>query len=598
MKKFLRNRKNGTSPKKTDEKCQFGLDRRHLPVYNKNNKDSDQKARNRRKGNRMDIGKKLRKVILTVIVIVAALVPTMIAIAKYHSVEKTPVKEGSVSSMKLILPDGTEKTYDGKTLCEEPSIGEDAIGYFMRLHGNAGEIMEIPDLEPGKFEKVKAVYTSYKKEYNYTYYFTSDSSYAYYTDNDGKSYRIAEPDALAFLQSSFAESLYASSVPPMMKIGEETVLPTGMKWYYQSYNDVYRETEGIALAEGIPSFRMQGTLGLSFDLEPDYLNIVMKNGDTVAYEGQLSGIRPELFTENATYSVEIDARWYQVDTRTGHGEATYRIDETVLAPVVFSIADKEVLPGEFIVISAKNAVDPESILFSCEPAITASPVFLRDGEDYCRALLPIGIGESGKTFRITLKYGDSTETFEVKSKDYQYTPFNNFDMNYDTAVLRSAANEQAFYDELRSVLSSASEPRRFTSEPLDLPPTSGYIRYGFGRTCEVKATAVSFVSPFTHYINLSARPDVTAVADGKVVYVGKTALTGNTVVIDHGLGLKSVYCCMGEPSAAVGNIVKRGDIVGTIGKSGFTEYTGFAFGLYVFDTPVGPFSAQDEGILF
>ncbi|MCQ2424803.1 MAG: M23 family metallopeptidase [Lachnospiraceae bacterium] len=546
----------------------------------------------------MDIGKKLRKVIITVIVVVAALIPTMIAIAKYQSVEKTPVKEGSVSSMRLTLPDGTEKTYDVDTLCEEPSIGEDAIGYFMRLHKNAGEIMEIPDLEPGRTAVVKAVYTSYKKEYEYTYYFTSDSSHAYYTDSDGKCYRVTEQDALAFLQSSFAETLYASSVPPMMKIGEETVLPAGMKWYYQSYDDVFRETEGIPLASSVPSFLLQGPLGLVFDLEPDYLNVVMKNGGTVAYEGQLSGIRPELLTENATYSVEIDARWYQTDLRTGYGEATYRIEETVLAPVVFSIADTEVLPGEFIVISAKNAVDPEGILFSCEPAITASPVFLRDGEDYCRALLPIGIGESGKTFRIKLKYGETEQIFEVKSKDYQYTPFNNFDMPYDTAVLRSAANEQAFYDELRAVLSSASEPRHFTSEPLELPPTSNYIRYGFGRTCEVKATAVIFVSPFTHYIYLGARPDVTAVADGKVVYVGRTAMTGNTVVIDHGLGLKSVYCCMGDPSVTVGSTVKRGDKVGTIGKTGFTEYTGFAFGLYVFDTPVGPFSAQDEGILF
>ena len=546
----------------------------------------------------MDIGKKMRKAIITAIVIAAALVPTAIALATYSSAEKTPVKEGSVSSMKLVFPDGTEKTFDRETRCEEPSIGENAIRYFMELHKNAGEISEVPVLEPGKSMTVKAVYTSYKKEYNYTYYFTSESAHAYYKDYDGKSYRIADKDALAFLQSSYAESLYASSVPPVMKIGSETVLPSGMKWYYQSYDDVFRETEGIALASSVPSFRMQGNPGVSFDLEPDYLNIVMKKGDTVLYEGQLSGIRPELFTENAAYTVDIDARWYHVDTRTGYGEATYRIEETVLAPVIFSIADTEVLPGEFIVISAKNAVDPEGIIFSCEPALTDSPVFLRDGDDYCRALLPIGIGESGKTFRITLKYGETTQTFEVKSKEYQYVSFSNFDMNYDTASLLSTANVQSFYEELNGVLSSASEPRHFTGEPLDLPPTIGYIRIGFGRDLDLKMTGASLTSPFTYYINLGSHPDVTAAADGKVVYVGKTAFSGNTVVIDHGLGLKSVYCCMGDPAVTVGSTVKRGNIVGTIGKSGFVEYTGYAFGLYVFDTPVGPFSAQDEGILF
>ncbi len=541
----------------------------------------------------MEIGNKVKKILIWVVVAVIAVIPTVIAVTSYRSVEKAPVSDRSVSQLKLVLPDGNEKVYDRKTLCEEPSIGEDAVAYFLKVNANAEEVKELPDLDPEKTAVYRAYYTGYRKEYPYVYYFTSDSAYAFYQDYEGKVFRIAEKDALAFLQSSFAECLYASSVPPVMRIGDQTVVPAEMRWFYKSYNDVYRETE-IDVTDVVSSFVMRGTPGLKFDIAPDYLNVVIKKGGVTVYDGQLDKLDLSSFTENADYTVDIKAKWYEDATRSGYGEATYRISETILAPAEFEVKDRDIRPGEFVVLSAKNIVDPADIVFTCEPAITASPVFLKDG-DWYRALLPFGLEEGGKTYRITMTFEDVTASCDIVLEDKTFGS-TAFDMGSATAALRSAANEKAYLDALHGVLTSTGEPRHFEHDSFSLP-ADGNIRAGFGRYCTVNATGVKYRNPWVSYINLGTGASVGAAMDGKVVFVGTTEMSGNTVVIDHGLGLRSVYCCMGVPAVAVGAEVKKGDALGPTGTSGFSDMLGYSFGLYVFETPVSPYLAQD-GIIF
>ncbi len=59
---------------------------------------------------------------------------------------------------------------------------------------------------------------------------------------------------------------------------------------------------------------------------------------------------------------------------------------------------------------------------------------------------------------------------------------------------------------------------------------------------------------------------VSAAADGTVISV-KKGTYGNTVTIDHGNGLSTVYAQLGEVSVAEGDTVASGDVIGTIGDS-------------------------------
>lgn len=68
--------------------------------------------------------------------------------------------------------------------------------------------------------------------------------------------------------------------------------------------------------------------------------------------------------------------------------------------------------------------------------------------------------------------------------------------------------------------------------------------------------------------------NVLAVYDGTIESVNTEFLTGTTVVIDHGDGLKTVYNSLTDgESVTVGQQVKAGDVIGTVSATNRQEYS-------------------------
>jgi hypothetical protein len=63
---------------------------------------------------------------------------------------------------------------------------------------------------------------------------------------------------------------------------------------------------------------------------------------------------------------------------------------------------------------------------------------------------------------------------------------------------------------------------------------------------------------------------VVAPADGVVVLAGPPmfSLEGNLVIIDHGLGMNSAFLHLASTAVREGQVVKQGDMIGTVGASG------------------------------
>jgi murein DD-endopeptidase MepM/ murein hydrolase activator NlpD len=61
---------------------------------------------------------------------------------------------------------------------------------------------------------------------------------------------------------------------------------------------------------------------------------------------------------------------------------------------------------------------------------------------------------------------------------------------------------------------------------------------------------------------------VIAENDGKVVYADNIGIYGNVVILDHGLGLFSLYAHLSSIGVALGQAVKRGDPIGRTGETG------------------------------
>ena len=62
---------------------------------------------------------------------------------------------------------------------------------------------------------------------------------------------------------------------------------------------------------------------------------------------------------------------------------------------------------------------------------------------------------------------------------------------------------------------------------------------------------------------------IKASADGEIVLAYPDLFySGNVVIIDHGFGLQTIYAHMKDMSVKLGDKVKKGDIIGTVGKTG------------------------------
>ena len=118
--------------------------------------------------------------------------------------------------------------------------------------------------------------------------------------------------------------------------------------------------------------------------------------------------------------------------------------------------------------------------------------------------------------------------------------------------------------EFRSLWERDVTPPKFVGKVQ--PPLPGIRTSPFGvqRTFNGKKKS-------THFgMDLDGRPGdpIKAVADGRVVLSSMRWASGGTIVLDHGGGLFTMYFHMSKRWRKPGELVKRGDVLGTVGQTG------------------------------
>ncbi len=87
---------------------------------------------------------------------------------------------------------------------------------------------------------------------------------------------------------------------------------------------------------------------------------------------------------------------------------------------------------------------------------------------------------------------------------------------------------------------------------------------------------------------------VLAANDGKVIWAKQLGIYGNCIVVDHGLGLQSIYGHLSEIAVKEGDIVTRGQQMGKSGSTGLAGGDHLHFSMQVDGVQVNPVEWWDD----
>lgn len=95
-------------------------------------------------------------------------------------------------------------------------------------------------------------------------------------------------------------------------------------------------------------------------------------------------------------------------------------------------------------------------------------------------------------------------------------------------------------------------------------------------------------------LSVTKKYPVEAANSGVVSFVGDLGIYGNAVMIDHGLGLSTLYGHLSSIDVKEGNQIKKAQLIGKTGETGLAVGDHLHFGVYLQGIPVLPLEWWDE----
>lgn len=211
------------------------------------------------------------------------------------------------------------------------------------------------------------------------------------------------------------------------------------------------------------------------------------------------------------------------------------------------------------------------------------PVLIAQENTQRYAVFGIPLAASGG--KLTLN--SNKQPIQIDIQPYQYaeqrlTVKNQDYVNPDQVQLDRYTLEAKVQNDIYSSFT----PSLWRSFPDFIPPTAGKFSNSFGRkrffNGEERAPHSGLDIP------APVGQKVIAPADGIVVETGNYFFNGNTVLIDHGQGLISMFCHLSKINVEKGQTVRQGELLGLVGKTGRVTGAHLHWGMSLNNARVDP----------
>ena len=284
----------------------------------------------------------------------------------------------------------------------------------------------------------------------------------------------------------------------------------------------------------------------------------------------------------------IDAKAPRISLLTGLTYVRRGGTEAVVYEIDEPVEKHGVLVGELLFAGFAHPTHPDrfTALYALPPDTPQgdSPRILAEDRAGNRTLAPVSISVIEKAFPedvIVLSDGflelKVAEILGGERPDLleAYLEINR-DMRADNAA------------RIREICERSSGERLWSEPFLQLPNSRVGARFGERRSYQYKGRSVDAQVHMGYDLASTSRAQVPAANDGVVLFADNLGIYGQTVIIDHGLSLFSLYGHLSEIAVEQGRPVSRGDPIGRTGSTGLAGGDHLHFAMLVGGVFVDP----------
>jgi hypothetical protein len=255
---------------------------------------------------------------------------------------------------------------------------------------------------------------------------------------------------------------------------------------------------------------------------------------------------------------EVDERGEHVSTSTTPVTETEQKDTISIYPGI-------ILPGDPVFITVHSSSTPTEILFDGRKL----SLFMYQGVP--RAVVAIDFNEKDLNHEVSVTLSND----EVIKVPVTITPREKIELplgipdklggntpEASKVLVSNLAKENAEINNIETGLTQLWTER--FSDPLSsifVTDDYGYDRKTVGQTIVHKGTD----------FRAAVGTEVRAMNDGVVRLARTYTVYGNSIIIDHGLGVQTLYMHLSKIDVKEGDVVKAGQVIGKSGMTGYAE---------------------------
>jgi murein DD-endopeptidase MepM/ murein hydrolase activator NlpD len=242
---------------------------------------------------------------------------------------------------------------------------------------------------------------------------------------------------------------------------------------------------------------------------------------------------------------------------------TFQVELSIV-PEIF-ISNLKPYQGDIILVKLSNL--PKDRTLSINSHFRASALYETNYEAFW--YLPLAYREKAQRYPLTISVNDKTYEYTLDVQAYE---FKEIRFTVDSSVVSSTVGNNEAVLQYRAIIWLTYETydvNDYWQEPFMIPVENARISSTFGEMRFVNNASTPTRHAGIDYAIACGTP-VYASNRGKVEVAQFLIMIGNTIVIDHGLGLKTYYEHMKDILIKAGDMVERGQQIGTVGTTGYS----------------------------